>query len=233
MRTLRTLSTVMVLLVTALAGCGDDRNDQDRVDHVAPLDGTFVGKVDGTQAFVAVVASPVAQGKKRRDVAVYACDAKRLCEWFSGSTTGNGFWAAAEDGDGEATGELTRKAAEGTIELPEGKTLRYDADRATAAAGLYDLTVSSSGELSGASSAGVGLTGRSTLPKPGGGSLKLADGERLELDVTRSAEVGSIPLRAGQVRVIVLPDHQLRGAARSRRTANDSHSHFFVRSASG
>jgi hypothetical protein len=44
---------------------------------------------------------------------------------------------------------------------------------------------------------------------------------------------GSVPLRAGQVRVIVLPDHQLSGAARSRRTTRGSRLDFFIRSATG
>lgn len=233
MRTLRTGSTAIVVLLTALAGCGGDGGDEDRVEKVKPLEATFVGKVDGTQAFVAVVASPPARGQKQRDVTVYVCDAKRLCEWFSGSTAGNAFKVAAEDGDGKATGKLTRKVAVGTIELSGDRSRRYEADRATATAGLYDLTVSSSGELSGASATGVALKGKSTIPKPGGGSLKLADGERLRLDLARSREAGSIPLRAGQVRVIVLPDHQLRGVARSRLTANGRPADFFIRSTAG
>ena len=230
MRAVRTVSIAVLLLLTALAGCGGDGDAEERVKEVAPLDATFVGKVDGSGAFVAVVASAAPRDQKRREVAVYVCDARRLCEWFSGSTAGNGFRAGAEDGDGEATGRLTRKAATGTIEVPDGKTLRYVADRATAVAGLYDLTVSSRGRLSGASAAGVGLTGRSTIPKPGSGSLKLADGKRLKLAVTRSSADGSLPLRAGQVQVIVLPDHQLRGAARA---AKGGDSEFFIRSARG
>lgn len=194
-----------------------------------PLEGTFVGKAEGKDAFVAVVASPAARGEERREMTVYACDGERLCEWFSGSASGNSFRVGAESGDGQASGELTRKAATGTIELSDDKTLRYEAERATAAAGLYDLTLSSSGKLSGASATGVGLTGKSTIPKTGGGSLKLADGKRLKLDVTRSSVEASVPLRAGQVRVIVLSDYRLRGAARSRRTAGGGESDFFLR----
>jgi hypothetical protein len=220
----------LVLLLTAVAGCGGDGDDQERVKKVKPLDGTFVGKAEREDAFVAVVAAPPARGDERRELTVYACDAKRLCEWFSGSAAGNSFRVGAERGGGEARGELTGRTATGTIELADGKTIRYETKRATATAGLYDLTVSASGKLSGASASGVGLTGKSTIPKPGDGSLKLADGKRLKLDVTRNSAPGSVPLREGQVRVIVLSDHQLRGAARSRRTAGGSHSDFFVRS---
>ena len=231
MRAVRTISASAVLLLAALAGCGGDGDEREGVkEEVKALEGTFVGKADGEDAFVAVVASPAARGEARRELTVYACDAKRLCQWFSGSVSGNSFRVGAERGDGEASGELTRKAATGAIQLSDGKKLRYKAERATAAAGLYDLTVSSSGKLTGASATGVGLTGKSTIPKTGDGSLKLADGKRLKLDVTRSSASGSLPLRAGQVRLIVLPDHQLRGAARSRRTAGGSHSDFFIRS---
>jgi hypothetical protein len=226
----RLQSAMVVLVLAALAGCGGNGDDGKRVKAITPPDGTFVGKVDGTGASVAVVVSPSERGQTRREATVYVCDGKRLCEWFSGSATGKRFRAGADDGDGEASGELTRRAATGTIELSDGKTLRYKAERATASAGLYDLTVSSSGKLTGASATGVGLTGKSTIPKPGDGSLKLADGKRLKLDVTTSSARGSVPLRAGQVRVIVLPDHQLRGAARSRRTAGGGHSDFFIRS---
>lgn len=231
MPAIRTTSISAVLLLVALAGCGGDGDDPKGVETKAkPLEGTFVGKAKGEDAFVAVVASPAARGSERRELTVYACDAKRVCEWFSGSVTGNSFRVAAERGDGEARGELSRKAAAGTIELRDGKTLRYEAVPATAAAGLYDLTVSSNGKLAGASATGVGLTGKSTIPKTGDGSLKLADGKRLKLEVTSSSARGSLPLRAGQVRLIVLPDHQLRGAARSRRTAGGSHPDFFIRS---
>ena len=230
MRAVQTISASAVLLLAALAGCGGDGGDErERAKEVKPLEGTFVGKADGGEAFVAVVASPAARGQERRELTLYACDARRLCEWFSGSAAGNSFRVGAERGDGEASGELTRKAATGSIELSDGKTLRYKAERATAAAGLYDLTVSSSGKLTGASATGVGLTGKSTIPKPGDGSLKLADGKRLKLDVTRSSARGSVPLRAGQVLAIVLPDHQLRGVARSRRTAGGGDSDFFIR----
>jgi hypothetical protein len=233
MRVLRTASTMVVLLLTALAGCGGDSDDGKRVNEITPPDGTFVGKVGGTGESVAVVVSPAVRGQKRRETTVYVCDGKRVCEWFSGVATGKGFMAGADDGDGEARGELTPKAASGTIELSTGKALRFQAARATAAAGLYDLTVSSGGELRGVSAAGVGLKGKSTIPKPGGGSLKLADGKRLKLDVTRSSVGGSVPLRAGQVRVIVLPDHQLSGAARSRQTTSGSRLDFFIRAAPG
>src|SRR5918996_944649 len=113
MRALRTSSASAVLLLAALAGCGGDGDERERVREVKPLEGTFVGKAESGDAFVAVVASPVARGEERRELTLYACDAKRVCEWFSGSAAGNSFRVGAERGDGEASGALTREAATG------------------------------------------------------------------------------------------------------------------------
>ena len=170
-----------LLLLAAVAGCGgdDDGDDDEGRERGKPVAGTFVGKVRGTKAVVAVVASPPQKGDDRREVTLYACDGRRLCAWFSGSATENAFRVEAEGGGDEARGQLGRKRVIGTVKLPSGKTARYNASRATAAAGLYNLTVSANGKLSGASAAGVALKGRSTLPKPGTGTLKLADGRRL------------------------------------------------------
>jgi hypothetical protein len=231
-RTRSLLPFIVVLLAAPVAACGDDDGDDGQVDKKAkPVAGTFVGKVADTEAFVSVVAAPPAKGADKREVAVLVCDAKRLCEGFSGTATGNDFVATA-DGDGEAKGTVSEKSAKGSIELPGGKTVRYKAGPATATAGVYDLTVSRNGKLTGASAAGVGLTGKSELPAPGPGTLKLADGKRLKVVLTRSAGGDQLSLPAGQARLIVLPDYQLRGAGKSRRTSGGSDADFFIRSSS-
>jgi hypothetical protein len=214
---------VTALLLAPLTGCGDDGGSENE-----QVTGTYVGRVQGTQAFAAVVASPAREGQNRRNVTVYVCDARRICELFSGSASGDDFEASSDDRDAQAEGTLTDKAVTGTIRLADRDPIRYRASQATATAGLYDLTVSSNGRLRGASAAGVGLTGRSTAPSPGSGSLKLADGTRLRFDVTRYTG-DPIRLRAGQVRLIVLSGGQLRGAGKSRQTAGGD-SEFFVRS---
>src|SRR5687767_14393603 len=125
MRAIRAISISAVLLLAALAGCGGDGDDPEGVEKKAkPLEGTFVGKAEGADAFVAVVASPAARGSERRELTVYACDAKRVCEWFSGSATSNSFRVGAERGDGEARGELSRKAATGSLELSRSEERR-------------------------------------------------------------------------------------------------------------
>jgi len=221
---------VVVLLLALFAGCGGDDDDGDghgdKTEKRKPVAGTFVGRIPETEAFVSVVASPPAEGRDKRDVTVFVCDARRVCELFSGSAAGNRF-TATSDGNGEAEGTLSGKAATGSVELPDGETVRYRAGAAPATAGVYDLTVSAAGKLRGASAAGVALKGESTLPPPGSGSLKLADGTRRKFEVTKSSAEDAAQLRAGQVRLIVLPDGQMRGAGKSRRGGSD----FFIASA--
>jgi hypothetical protein len=219
-----------VLLLVSLVGCGDDDDGDDDGDkRPAQVGGTFVGKVPGTEALVAVVAAPPVKGQDGREVNAFVCDARRLCARFSGSTTGNRFVATSGD-EGETKGRLSGGSATGSVELPDGKPLRYRAAEATATAGLYDLTVSAAGKVSGASAAGVGIKGEMTLPAPGSGRLKLADGTRLRFNVTRKTAGDTVRLRAGQVLLIVLPGGQLTGAGKGRKGGD---SEFFIRSASG
>jgi hypothetical protein len=221
------LSFAALLLLAPLAGCGGD-DDQNGEREAKPVAGTFVSKVQGSEAFVSVVAAPRTKGQDKRVITVFACDAKNLCELFSGSAAANSFTAKPAGGEGEAKGELSPKAASGTIEPPDGDTLEYKAVQATATSGLYDLTVSRDGKVRGASAAGVALRGNIELPPPGSGSLRLADGKRLRFDVAESS--GDVAgLRPGQLRLIVLPDRQLRGAGKSRAGGGAA---FFVRSAS-
>ena len=219
----------MLLLPVSVAGCGgsDDDDGDDTEQTAKPVAGTFVGKARKSGPFVSVVAAPPAKGEDRRAVTVYACDAGRACELLSGSATGNAFNAAAEGGPGKAEGTLSRQAASGSIELG-GESTRFKAARATAAAGVYDLTVSANGKIRGASAAGVALTGTSTLPEPGTGTLKLADGSRLKFRTTKTS-ADPAQLEAGQVRLIVLPNGQLRGVGRNRQVE----SVFIVRSPAG
>jgi hypothetical protein len=227
---------VGALLLTPLAGCaGDDGPDGDRAKKAVkaekPVDGSFVGEALGTNVFVAVVAAAAEGEQDRRGVQVYVSDGKRLSEWFSGSIRDNSFVAQSADGSTEAKGKLRDDSVTGTVEVPAGKALPYVARRPAGAAGLYDLTVSSEGKLRGASAAGLGVTGEITLGRRGTGMLKLADGERLKFDVARNRAGDLIRLGAGQVRLIVLPGGEVRGAGKSRSTGDGGDSDFFVRSA--
>jgi hypothetical protein len=216
---------VGAVLLAPLAGCGDDDDNNNGEDRAAPVSGTFVGKLRGSDRFVAVVAAPPAKGQERRQVSAFVCDGDRVCAWYTGTASGNDVLAKAEDGDGQTDVALKGDGASGSVELPTGKTVSYNAREATAAAGLYDLTVSRKGKLSGASSAGVALTGSLTLPPPGTGKLKLADGTRLKFKVVENTAGKSARVRPGQLRMIVLPSGQVRGAGKSRGGGSD----FLVR----
>lgn len=203
----------LALLLAPLVGCGGEDRAANQ-GNSKPLDGTFLGKVVGTDALVAVVAVPPIGKEKRQDVTIYLSDGNKLSEWLAGAVERNSFAAKSEDADAEAKGELNGKSVKGTITLPDGKTVRYEASRATGAAGLYDLTVSPKGKISGASATGIGLTGKAALGTDGAGSLKLADGTRHKFDVTAGGS--ELELESGQLRVIVLGDGELRGAGRAR-----------------
>jgi hypothetical protein len=213
-----------LLALVALAGCGGD-GDGDSERRPRPVAGTYVSKLQGSEAFVSVVAAPRTEGQRERSVSVFVCDGRRLCELFSGTAAANDFTVRGAGG-GEAKGKLSADAASGTIDPGEGETLRYRAVQATATSGLYDLTVSNEGRIRGASAAGVALRGNVGLPPPGSGTLRLADGKRLRF-ATSANRTGSPRFRPGQLRLIVLPDRQLRGAGRGRGGEGAT---FFVRS---
>jgi hypothetical protein len=216
-----------VLLLALAVGCGDDDDDNNRDnERTEPVAGTFVGKLQGSEELVAVVAAPPPKGEDRRDVSAFVCDAEQACTWFTGSADGNSLVAKSDDGEGQTKVLLRGKNASGTVTLPDAKPGRYRAGEATATAGLYDLTVSPKGKVTGASAAGVGLTGQLTLPPPGSGMIKLADGTRVKFKVTEASDADTANLRPGQLRMIVLPSGQVSGAGKSRGKGGGSD--FFV-----
>jgi hypothetical protein len=232
MRTRTAAFSLAVLLLAPLAACGSGDDGDDKASEKA-VDGTFVGKVSGTDAYVAVVAAPAARGKDRRDLTLYMSDGGRLSESFSGAAERNSFVARSEDDDAEAKGKLAGNSVSGTVKLPDGKTVDYRASRATAAAGLYDLTVSREGQLTGASATGVGLTSKSTLRAPGNGRVKFADGKRRKFEVVADSAADPVRLRGGEARLIVLPDGNLSGAGEGRPAGGGDALDFFIKSAAG
>jgi hypothetical protein len=221
-RRLTWLSCSAVLVMAPIAGCGGEDRAAEK-PTTKPFDGTFLGKVTGTNALVAVVAAPAAGKEERQAVRIYVSDGSKLSEWLVAAVERNSF--TATDRDAEVKGELSGHSVKGTITLPGGKTARYNASRATGAAGLYELAVSPKGKLTGASATGIGLTGRTALEADGSGTLKLADGTRHKFNVTGTAGDSELALRSGQLRVIVLGDGELRGAGRARGSGG-----FFIRS---
>jgi hypothetical protein len=219
---------VLVLLLAGAAGCGgDDERRPDGAEQTA-ADGTFVGDVAGREGFVAVVAAPAARGKDTRPVTLYASGGRGLSESLAGTVRGNRFNATSDDGDAKASGTLKGAEVTGTLTLPSGDDAAFRAQRATAAAGLYELTVSAKGRLSGASANGVGLTSESSLRAPGFGRLEFADGKRRRFELTADA-ADPVRLGAGRLRMIVTPDGELSGAGAAQ--AGGKELELFIRSA--
>src|ERR687896_457745 len=81
-------------------------------------------------------------------------DADEVCAWYTAAESGNQVVAKSEDGETQTEVELTGKGATGTVELSDGETARYDAREATATSGVYDLSVTRKGKVTGASAAG-------------------------------------------------------------------------------
>lgn len=236
-----TWPVLVALLLVPLTGCHNSDSPEDgeaeqpveveeAVEAEDAVAGSFVGSVSGTRAFVAVVAAPAADEKGPRDVEVYVSDGRRLSEWFSGSISNNSFVARSDEGDTEARGKLSGDSVTGTVELPGGKSVRFEAGPPSGPAGLYDLTISSDGDLSGSSRAGLGVKGEIPLRERGTGMLRLVDGQRLTFAISRNAPSDLIRLQAGQVRLIVLPGGEVRGAGKSRPSTNSGDSSFFIRS---
>jgi transposase-like protein len=194
--------------------------------------GTFVGELSGTNGFVAVVAAPAEGEKGSGAVQVYVSDGKRLSEWFSGPISESAFVAKSDVGDAKARGKLNGDSVTGEVELPGGKTASYRASSPSGPAGLYELKVSSAGELRGASANGLGATGEIPPRKRQTGVLRLVDGTRLEFVVIRRKAGDLLRLRAGQIRLIVLPGGKIRGAGKGRPATGGRASDFFIRSSS-
>lgn len=223
------------MLVLPVLGCsGGDEAGDDETGTAAkaekPIDGSFVGKVSETKAFIAVVAAPAEENEGERGVQVFISDGRRLSEWFSGTIQANSFVAESADGDAEATGDLSEDSVTGNVELADGKKVTYEASQLGGASGFYNLTISANGKLRGASAAGLGVQGEIKLGRRATGMLRLADGGRVKFDVTPSAAADDIPLRGGQVNLIVLAGEEVKGVGKSRRTEGRSASGFFIRS---
>jgi transposase len=232
------VAAAVVFLFVPLAGRGGDdgpvagkagpaAKDGQTAKAGQAVDGSFLGKVSGTEAVIAVVASPAEGNENRRELQLYVADGRRTSVWFSGSISDNSFLAKSDVGDAEAKGKLSGESVKGTVELPNGKTVRYKANRPAGAAGLYELTVSARGKLSGTSAAGLGVAGGVNLLERTG-VLRLADGRRLEFEIAEDTGDDLVSLRAGQVRLIVLPSGQLVGEGKSRPATGSPERAFFI-----
>jgi hypothetical protein len=148
------------LLFFLLAGCVGPGQEEEK-KSAPPVAGSFVGEMpdvgeDGT--FVAVVASGAAEEGAELEVRAYLCG-EEVNEWFWSSVAGNDLELSSDSG-WRLEGQLTSDAASGTITPPDSASVPFEASPATGIAGLYDVTLSADGQLSGSSERGGRIEGQ-------------------------------------------------------------------------
>lgn len=113
---------LITLVALGLAACGGG--------SAAPKDGSYVGKVDGTDAYIALVTG----GGK---VAGYICDGASISVWIPAATV-SGNTASLVSRKGVALGPVTwsGSTASGTLTI-DGTSHPFTAELATGDAGLY------------------------------------------------------------------------------------------------
>jgi hypothetical protein len=129
----RVACAVAVAAAVALAGCGDDAGSSDtatQAEQGMELKGTFVGEVDGTDAYLALVSD----GTR---VLGYLCDSKKLSRWIDVSPIRDGAaQLSARDGDDLGEAMISAGSVSGTVTIG-GEQHAFRAEPAAGEAGLY------------------------------------------------------------------------------------------------
>lgn len=148
---------VGLIVVVGAAACGSDSKPkaakQDGPPQFQPAKAdieraknrqTFVGRVDGTDAYVALDVTP------DRPVRAYVCDSKQIKQWFSGALSGDTLQADADAGAGSLSAARYGDTFTGTVQLA-GTSHTLTAARSQYPAGLYLAgTRSDQGDIRGA-----------------------------------------------------------------------------------
>lgn len=124
---------VALTAAVVLAGCGDDAGSGDsptQANQATALKGTFVGEVDGTDAYVALISD----GTR---VLGYLCDSKKLSRWIDVAPIRDGA-ASLSSRAGDDLGEamISDGRVSGTVTI-DGEQHAFRAERASGEAGLY------------------------------------------------------------------------------------------------
>jgi hypothetical protein len=149
------LGLVLTLVLALLARCSSEEEKA--------IAGQFVGAA-GNDTFVAVVADEPVTMDSERKVQVFVCDGKPqgIAEWFTGSLAGNTFDLTSVRSNAQIHGTLAQTSGTGTVALPDGRSLDFDVSRTRGreGGGIYELTSTPEGQLSGSSNNGAQLVGR-------------------------------------------------------------------------
>jgi hypothetical protein len=134
---MRTIALAMMTMALVTAGCGDGESGGGTAEP-EPTIGSFVGTVDGSDAYVAVVARP------EGGVLAYVTDGGSSVDWLDGALEGPRDTSARLGNDGGAVMEVafTGRSASGAFARPGEDPQRFTAAAADEPAGLYRATES-------------------------------------------------------------------------------------------
>jgi hypothetical protein len=224
---IRSLTTVVCWL-TALVVVGCSTTGGAPTTNQPLPTGSFVGRVAGSDAFVAVdILAENPDGTSSPGIQAYVCDGKTLLEWFQGDATNQEVQLLAGGGDVDGasvaggatlTLDLDKRGLLGTFVSGDGQfALDVEADPASGVAGLYHFTIDPHNHLTGAAAGGATVdatysqeseTGAWSLsatftPAPGHGAPQML-----------TTAVDGAPV-AGNGLLIVLPDLSTRSSGGS------------------
>jgi hypothetical protein len=121
--------------VVAVSACG---GGDETSTSAAAAEGSFVGTVEGTDAYIAIISEP---GK----VAGYLCDGKQVSVWFRGSVSSD--QAKLQTREGKPLGNATLSSEKVTGEVSVGGSSHaFTATAASGKAGLYREAKGTPGE---------------------------------------------------------------------------------------
>jgi serine/threonine-protein kinase len=118
---MKRIAILILLASLLLAACGG---------AAQPISGSFVGKVDGSDAFIAIVLHT------NGEVTAYVCDSAIISEWFKGSVTGSSLDLTNASG-ARLTADLAADSFNGTFTLAGGSALNFSVTEEDQPAGLY------------------------------------------------------------------------------------------------
>ena len=123
------LAVLPLALLMAAAGCGGDDDGGGGGTPEGAAVGSFVGLLEGTDAYIAIVSDG-------EQLAGYVCDSKNISIWFRGDVGGTSadLKARTEQDLGEV--DFLGDTADGEIEV-DGERHSFSAELAVGDAGLY------------------------------------------------------------------------------------------------
>lgn len=214
---------LLALCLVGVAGCGDDKEESSPATHPgAAVTGEFVGAASDQETYVAIHVSGNASPGQSRVVA-YVCNRRvdqqgpLFAEWFTGTVSDNRVDLTSESGKARLRAQLGQPTVRGTAELPDGRSLTFEATRSEAGpAGLFEVDVDDQGNLVGSSRGGktLRLTPYEREGEPGyRGTIALPGGQTVPYELfVRGGRVTQADVAGmGTARTIILPDGESRG----------------------